>query len=251
MARRRRSSRVMTRRPLTTIMLATVFAAGACTGGGSKPSAANPQTSTTQTLTTAPPTTVATPSLRTPNFGTIGEEATTVKVVPSFDPTLVLQFPLVPSSIKMLFPKATGLVTVVQGNPAIGVVDTVTIDVANMPPDVKFTVFYTELAAKPFGHASYVGDLITRGDGRGESVLHVITLTAFAADNRSPVTSADQSGVASGVQLEHVGLWFDNLGVARTTLQDPTVAGTPFDGGPPALHAGPQAMTDGQDLPVI
>jgi len=129
--------------------------------------------------------------------------------------------------------------------------DTVTVDVQNMPPHVKFTVFFTEISSKPFGHAEYVGDVYTRSDGTGESVFHLITFVAFAADNRKPVTSADQSGSASGIQLEHVGMWFDGVDSARQTLQNPNLTGTPFDGGKGVLHAGPQAMTDGQKLPVI
>ncbi len=136
-------------------------------------------------------------------------------------------------------------------NPVANDFDTVTVDVQNMPPNVKFTVFFTELSAKPFGHAEYVGDVITRGDGTGESVFHLITFVAFAADNRNPGTSADHSGNASGIQLEHVGMWFDGIINARQVLHNPSQPGTPFDGGGGALHAGPQAMTDGQTLPVI
>lgn len=138
-----------------------------------------------------------------------------------------------------------------QGNPEISVFDTVFVTVQHMPPNVKFTVFFTELSAKPFGHAEYVGDVITRGDGTGDSVFRLIAFVAFAADNRSPTTSTDQSGTASGIQLEHVGIWFDGVKSARQVLNDPSIAGTPFDGGNPPLHAGPQAMTDGQTLPVI
>src|SRR6266851_2626180 len=141
---------------------------------------------------------------RTPTFATTGQEAPTVKVLASVDPTLIIQFPLVPSGIKALFPNAKGLVTVFQ-NPKANDFDTLTVDVQNMPPNVKFTVFLTEISSKPFGHAEYVGDVITRGDGTGESVFHLITFVAFAADNRNPGTSADQSGDASGIQLEHVG----------------------------------------------
>ena len=190
------------------------------------------------------------PPLRTPAFGSPGQVAPTVKVLASVDPTLIVQFPLSPASIKSLFPKASALVTVFQ-NPVANDFDTVTVDVQDMPPNVKFTVFFTELSAKPFGHAEYVGDVITRGDGSGESVFHLITFVAFAADNRHPGTSADQSGNASGIQLEHVGMWFDGLINARQVLHDPTQTGTPFDGGGGLLHAGPQAMTDGQTLPVI
>jgi hypothetical protein len=112
-------------------------------------------------------------------------------------------------------------------------------------------VFFTEISSKPFGHAEYVGDVITRGDGTGESTFHLITFVAFAADNRNPGTTADQTGDASGIQLEHVGMWFDGVDNARKVLGNPTIPGTPFDGGGGALHAGPQAMTDGQTLPVI
>jgi len=190
------------------------------------------------------------PPLRVPTFDTTGHIAPTVKVLSSVDPTLIVQFPLFPASIKSLFPKASALVTVFQ-NPVANDFDAVTVDVQNMPPNVKFTVFFTELSAKPFGHAEYVGDVITLGDGSGESVFHLITFVAFAADNRHPVTSSDQSGSASGIQLEHVGMWFDGVDPARQVLQNPALPGTPFDGGKGVLHAGPQAMTDGQTLPVI
>ena len=189
-------------------------------------------------------------ALRVPTFGATGQEAPTVKVLSSADPTLIIQFPLFPVSIKKLFPNATALVTVFQ-NPDTNDFDTVTVDVQHMPPSVKFTVFFTELSAKPFGHAEYVGDVITEGDGSGESVFHLITFVAFAADNRHPVTSNDQTGAASGVQLEHVGMWFDGLDSAFDVLKNRTLAGTPFDGGFGPLHAGPQAMTDGQTLQVI
>lgn len=189
--------------------------------------------------------------LRVPTFGTAGQEAPTVKVLPSVAPTVIIQFPLTPASIKTLFPKASALVTILQGNPNTNDFDTVTVDVQNMPPNVKYTVFFTEIAAKPFGHAEYVGDVITRGDGTGESVFHLITFVAFAADNRVPSHSSDQSGDASGIQLEHVGMWFDGVDSARKALNDPTISGTPFDGGGGPLHAGPQAMTDGQTLAVI
>ncbi len=190
------------------------------------------------------------PPLRVPTFDTTGQIAPTVKVLSSVDPTLIVQFPLFPASIKSLFPKASGLVTVFQ-NPVANDFDVVTVDVQNMPPNVKFTVFFVELSAKPFGHAEYVGDVITRGDGSGESVFHLITFVAFAADNRHPTTSSDQTGDASGIQLEHVGMWFDGVDPARQVLKNPAIPGTPFDGGRGALHAGPQAMTDGQTLPVI
>jgi len=190
-------------------------------------------------------------ALRTPSFGQ--QEASTVKVLASADPTLILQFSLVPASIKQLFPNATALVTVIEGNAAVSDFDTVIVDAQHMPPNQKFTVFFVELSAKPFGHAEYVGDVITRGDGSAESVFHLITLGAFAADNRAPtVTSTDQTGDASGVQLEHVGMWFDGVKAARQVLNNPNIPGTPFDGGAPGpLHAGPQAMTDGQTQPVI
>lgn len=207
-------------------------------------------TGTTTTSGGQPTFPTTAPALRVPSFGSAGQVAPTVKVLSSMDPTLIIQFPLVPSGVKNLFPKASGLVTVFQ-NPVANDFDTVTVDVQNMPPNNKFTVFFTELSAKPFGHAEYVGDVITRGDGSGESVFHLITFVAFAADNRDPGTSQDQSGTASGIQLEHVGIWFDGLAAARAVLQNPNLTGTPFDGGHGALHAGPQALTDGQTLPVI
>jgi hypothetical protein len=207
-------------------------------------------TSTGSNNTSKPSFPTTAPQLRVPAFGSQGQEAPTVKVLSSVAPTLIVQFPMFPASVKQLFPHATALVTVFQ-NPVANDFDTVTVDVQNMPPHVKFTVFFTELSAKPFGHGEYVGDVITRSDGTGESVFHLITFVAFAADNRNPGTSADQSGDASGIQLEHVGMWFDGVIDARRVLHNPNLAGTPFDGGHGVLHAGPQAMTDGQTLPVI
>lgn len=189
--------------------------------------------------------------LSNPKLSTTEQIAPSVKVLSSIAPTLIIQFPLFPASIKSKYPDASALVTVIQGNPEISVFDTVTVDVQKMPPNEKFTIFFTEISAKPFGHAEYVGDVFTRGDGSGESVVHLITLVAFAADARAPVVTTDQSGDASGTQLEHVGMWFDGVAAAREVLGDPTIPGTPFDGGGPAAHAGPQAMTDGQTLPVI
>ena len=238
---------------LAFIALLSLFV-GACAQPPPAPQVTNSNTGNTSASTggSAPSFPSTQPPLRAPSFGSAGKVAPTVKVLPSVDPTLIIQFPLQPSSIKTLFPKASGLVTVMQGNPAISVFDTITVDVQNMPPDVKFTVFLTEIAAKPFGHAEYVGDVLTRGDGTGESVFHLITFVAFAADARqSNTTSADQSGDASGIQLEHLGMWFDGANSARQVLNDPAIPGTPFDGGHGELHAGPQAMTDGQTLPVI
>src|SRR5713101_7447638 len=177
--------------------------------------------------------------------------ASTVQVLSSQPPSVIIQFPLFPSGVKKAFPKATGVVTIVQGNPQVSLFDTVTVDVANMPPDITFTVFFIELANKPFGHVQYVADLHTRDDGSGEISFQCITLVAFAADARNPGVSQDQSGQASGVQLEHLGMWFSSLQDAQKVLNNNTLKGTPFDGGNPPLHAGPQAMTDGQTAPVF
>jgi hypothetical protein len=177
--------------------------------------------------------------------------ASTVQVLSSQPPSVILQFPLFPSGLKKTFPKATGVVTIVQGNPAVSLFETVTVDVANMPPDTTFTIFFIEKAVKPFGHAEYVADLHTRDDGHGDVSFQAITLVAFAMDAANPGTSQDQSGLASGVQLEHLGMWFSSLQDAQKILNDTTLKGTPFDGSNPPLHAGPQAMTDGQDAPVF
>jgi len=235
--------------PILGILLLAFFLS-ACSSPFSSSSPA--QTRTTVQNSGAPTFPTTSLALRTPAFGSSGQVAPTVKVLASADPSLIVQVPLIPASIKKLFPDATGLVTVIQGNPQTNDFDTMIVDVQKMPPNVKFTVFLTELSAKPFGHAEYVGDVITRGDGSGESIFHLITFVAFAADARkSNVTSTDQSGDASGIQLEHVGMWFDGVSFARKVLNNPNIPGTPFDGGGGALHAGPQAMTDGQTLSVI
>jgi hypothetical protein len=164
---------------------------------------------------------------------------------------VIIQFPLFPSGVKKAFPNAKGVVTIVQGNPEVSLFDTVTVDVEGMPPDTTFTIFFIELANKPFGHVQYVADLHTREDGTGDVTFQTITLVAFAADAANPGTSKDQSGDASGIQLEHLGMWFSSLQDAQKALNDNTLKGTPFDGGNPPLHAGPQAMTDGQTDPVF
>lgn len=177
--------------------------------------------------------------------------ASTVQVLASQPPSVIIQFPLFPSGLKKLFPQATGVVTIVQGNPAVSLFDTVTVDVTHLPPDTTFTIFFIELASKPFGHVEYVADLHTSESGDGDVTFQAITLVAFAADARNPGTSQDQSGLSSGTQLEHLGMWFSSLQDAQRILNDPTLKGTPFDGGNPPLHAGPQAMTDGQTDPVF
>ena len=91
--------------------------------------------------------------------------ASTVQVLNSQAPSVIVQFPLFPSGVKQAFPKATGVVTIVQGNPEVSLFETVTVDVQSMPPDTTFTIFFIELANKPFGHAEYVADLHTRNDG--------------------------------------------------------------------------------------
>jgi hypothetical protein len=178
--------------------------------------------------------------------------APTVHVLASLPPTTILQFPLVPSGIKQTFPDATGLVTIVRGDRDNSTSDTVTVDVEKMPPNITFTIFFIEFAGKPFGHVQYVADLTTRGDGSGESIFHIITLVAFAMDARNPGTSQDDTeGITSGTNLEHLGMWFSSLEDAQKVLNDDTIKGTIFDGGNPPLHAGPQAMTDGQSAPVF
>ena len=179
------------------------------------------------------------------------DEAPTVQALSSQPPSTIIQFPLFPSGIKAAFPKATGVVTIVQGNPEVSLVDSVTVDVQNMPPDTTFTVFFIERANKPFGHVEYVADLHTLSDGSGEITFQAITLVAFAIDSDNPNVSQDQSGQASGTQLEHLGMWFSSLQDAQKILKNPKLTGTPFDGGNPPLHAGPQAMTDGQTAPVF
>jgi hypothetical protein len=181
-----------------------------------------------------------------------GRMAASVNVLNSLPPTTIVQFPLVPSGIKQKFPNAKGLVTIIRGSRNDSTSDTVTIDVENMPPNVTFTIFFIELANKPFGHVQYVADLTTRGDGSGESVFRIISLVAFALDARNPGSSQDDTeGTTSGINLEHLGMWFSSLDDAVKVLQDDTLTGTIFDGGNPPLHAGPQAMTDGQTAPVF
>ncbi len=181
-----------------------------------------------------------------------GRLAPSVHVLASLPPTTIVQFPLVPSGIKKAFPQATGLVTIVRGNRDNAFSDTITVDVQHMPPNITFTIFFIEFASKPFGNVEYVADLTTRGDGSGETIFQNIAFVAFAMDARNPGTSQDgQEGTTSGINLEHLGMWFSQLQDAQKVLNDDTLKGTIFDGGNPPLHAGPQAMTDGQTAPVF
>ena len=181
-----------------------------------------------------------------------GRLAPTVHVLNSLAPTTIVQFPLVPSGIKAAFPQATGLVTIIRGNRDNAIADTVIVDVQNMPPNITFTIFYIQFAGKPFGNVEYVADLTTRGDGSGETLFQNIAFVAFAMDARNPGTSIDgQEGQTSGINLEHMGMWFSSLQDAQRVLNNDSLQGTIFDGGNPPLHAGPQAMTDGQTAPVF
>jgi hypothetical protein len=166
--------------------------------------------------------------------------------------TTVTQFPLVPASLQATYPKAGGLVTILRGDRDNATSDSVTVDVHDLPPSTRFTIFYTELEAKPFGDVEYVGDLTTRANGSGETVVQDIAFVAFAMDARNPGTSIDgQEGITSGTNLEHFGLWFASLSDAQRALHDSTLTGTVFDAGTPPMHAGPQALTDGQPRPVF
>jgi hypothetical protein len=181
-----------------------------------------------------------------------GKLSPSVQVLSSLGQTTIVQFPLVPSGIKQAFPNATGLVTIVRGDRNNAISDTVTVDVQHMPPNITFTIFYIELANKPFGNVEYVADLTTRGDGSGETIFQNIAFVAFAMDARNPGTSTDgQEGITSGINLEHMGMWFSSLQAAQKVLNNTSLQGTLFDAGNPPLHAGPQAMTDGQSLPVF
>src|SRR6266571_5216110 len=84
-----------------------------------------------------------------------GRLAPTLHVLDSLPPTLIVQFSLVPSGIKSAFPQATALVTIVRGSRENSLFDTVTLDVTNMPPNITFTIFFIELANKPFGNVEW------------------------------------------------------------------------------------------------
>src|SRR5260370_7793578 len=64
--------------------------------------------------------------------------APTVQVLSSQPPSVILQFSLFPSGVKKAFPKATGVVTIVQGNPPVSLFASVTVDVSNIPPHTTF-----------------------------------------------------------------------------------------------------------------
>ena len=177
--------------------------------------------------------------------------APTVQVVSSQPPSRILQFPLVPAAIRTAYPRANGVVTMVEGYQGVSLADSVTVDVYDMPPDTTFTVFLTELANPPFGHVEYVADLYTRDDGSGESSFRARVFGAYAADARAPGLSTGLDGLVSGYELQHLGLWFASLKDAQADLHNGTLKGTPFAPGNPPLHAGPLALTDGQAAPAF
>jgi len=156
-----------------------------------------------------------------------------------------IQFDLVPSGIAALFPGATATVYITPGDTA----DDVQVVARNLPSNMTFTCYFIQHRTKPFGAAQYCMDLKTDAYGSGTAYFHGITRHAYAMIAESAGTSADQSGSMSGTQLEHFGIWFSSLTDARSVLNNPGLTGTPFDGGSPPAHAGPQAMNDGSDAP--
>ena len=168
-------------------------------------------------------------------------QAASPRVLPGHRLPAPIRFRLVPSGIAKAFPHASGVVTINPGS----VNDTVTVDVTHMPPNTTFTIFFTELRTQPFGNGEFVSELRTRNDGTGSVTFSCMALEAMVVDGRHPnITTLDGKERVSGVQLEHLGLWFDDVKVAQKVLHDRTLKGTPFDGASPPLHAGPQAMVD-------
>jgi hypothetical protein len=157
-----------------------------------------------------------------------------------------IQFTLVPSGIAALFPNATATVSITPGDLA----DDVQVVAQNLPPNITFTCFFIQSPTKPFGFCQYAMDLTTDSYGYGTTSFHGIVNQAFAMNAESAGQSDNfGDGPASGTQLEHFGMWFSSLADAQTVLQNPALTGTPFDGGSPPAHAGPQAMNDGSPDP--
>jgi hypothetical protein len=168
-------------------------------------------------------------------------QAASPRALPGHRLPAPVRFRLVPSGLAKAFPHASGVVTINSGS----LNDSVTVDVAHMPPNTTFTIFFTELRTPPFGNGAFVSELRTGNDGTGRVSFSCMALEAMVVDGRHPnIATRDGKELASGVQLEHLGLWFDDLKVAQKVLHDPTLKATPFDGDSPPLHAGPQAMVD-------
>ena len=152
-----------------------------------------------------------------------------------------IQFTLVPTGIAALFPNASATVSITPGDLA----DDVQVVAQNLPPNITFTCFFIESPTKPFGACQYAMDLKTDSYGYGTTSFHGITTQAFAMNAENAGQSDNfGDGPASGTQLEHFGIWFSSLQDAQTVLNNPNLTGTPFDGGSPPAHAGPQAMAD-------
>ena len=168
-------------------------------------------------------------------------QAASPRALPGHRLPAPVRFRLVPSGLAKAFPHASGVVTINSSS----LNDSVTVDVAHMPPNTTFTIFLTELRTQPFGNGAFVSELRTRNDGTGSVIFSCMALEAMVVDGRHPnTTTLDGKERVSGVQLEHLGLWFDDVKVAQRVLHDPKLKGTPFDGESPPLHAGPQAMVD-------
>jgi len=85
-----------------------------------------------------------------------------------------IQFDLVPSGLKDLFPTATATVYITPGDTA----DDVQVVAQNMPPNITFTCFFIQSPTKPFGACQYCMDLKTDAYGYGTTSFHGITTQA-------------------------------------------------------------------------
>src|SRR5215467_2486569 len=85
---------------LAAIVLLSLLAGACAPPGGPAASSTSTTNGTTTSGGPGPSFPTTPPQLQTPAFAKTGQEAPTVKVLASVDPTLIIQFPLVPSGIK-------------------------------------------------------------------------------------------------------------------------------------------------------
>src|SRR5437763_11776789 len=100
--------------------------------------------------------------------------ASTVQVLSSQPPSVIIQFPLFPSGVKQAFPQATGVVTIIQGNPAVSLFDPLTVDFSHSPPVPILTTFFMKLPNNPFEHFEKLANLITPENGSVEQSSQLI-----------------------------------------------------------------------------
>jgi hypothetical protein len=147
-----------------------------------------------------------------------------------------IQFSMVPSpGAAKCLPHATALVTVTNS----GGNDTMTVQVAGLPPDDGFDFFVIQVPNAPFGLAWYQGDIETNSKGVGAaSFIGVFDIETFIVApgtapapvvfKSPPFPDASSNPKTGPVHEYHLGLWFGSP--AEAAKAGCPAAETPFNG---------------------